>query len=173
VYARFGVPVLQVGDAPNFGVAREDLLDAGDVIGHADRGAALARDLDVRLARLHQAAPRTRPLVLYLSAGGAVAGSGTMMQSVIEAAGGRNVHQGESWTVMPLERLVEVPPALIALGFFDHGRSLVNPWLPGRHPAVRRALARAETVELPLPAISCEAWYAIDAAETLAAALRA
>ena len=172
VYARFDVPVLQVGDAPNFEVASEDLLDASRVIGHAERGASLARDLNVRLARLRDAAPSARPPVLYLSAGGAVAGSGTMMQSVIEAAGGRNVHQGESWTVMPLESLVEMPPALIALGFFDHGRSLVNPWLPGRHPAVRRALAKAETVELPLPAISCEAWYAIDAAETLAAALR-
>ena len=172
VYARFGVPVLQVGDAPNFDIAREDLLDASRVIGNAERGVSLARDLDDRRARLRASAPSTLPPVLYLSAGGAVAGSGTMMQSVIEAAGGRNVHQGASWTVMPLESLVEMPPALIALGFFDHGRSLVNPWLPGRHPAVRRALAHAETVELPLSAISCEAWYAIDAAETLALALR-
>jgi iron complex transport system substrate-binding protein len=171
VYARFDVPVLQVGDATDFDVARQDLLDAARVIGRAGRGEALARDLDLRLARLRATTPRTPPLVLYLSAGGAVAGSGTMMQSVIEAAGGRNVHQGESWTVMPLERLVEMPPALIALGFFDHGRSRVNPWLPGRHPALRRALARAETVTLPTAAISCEAWYAIDAAEQLAAAL--
>lgn len=172
VYARFAVPVLQVGDAPNFDTAREDLLDAARVIGRAERGASLARDLDVRLARLRASAPSARPPVLYLSAGGAVAGSGTMMHSLIEAAGGRNVHQGESWTVMPLERLVEMPPALIALGFFDHGRSLVNPWLPGRHPAVRRALAHAETVALPTAAIACEAWYSIDAAEMLAAALR-
>jgi iron complex transport system substrate-binding protein len=172
VYARFDVPVLQVGDASNFDRAREDLLDAAHVIGHAERGGSLARDLDVRLARLHASAPSARPPVLYLSAGGAVAGSGTMMQSVIEAAGGRNVHQGASWTVMPLESLVEMPPALIALGFFDHGRSLVNPWLPGSHPAVRRALARAETVALPTAAIACEAWYSIDAAEMLAAALR-
>lgn len=172
IYARFEVPVLQVGDAPNFDTAREDLLDASRVIGHAARGAELVRDLDLRLARLRASAPSTRPPVLYLSAGGAVAGSGTMMQSLIEAAGGRNVHRGESWTVMPLESLVEMPPALIALGFFDHGRSLVNPWLPGRHPAVRRALAQARTIELPLAAISCEAWYAIDAAEALAAALR-
>ncbi|HJS80705.1 MAG TPA: ABC transporter substrate-binding protein [Vitreimonas sp.] len=171
VYARFDVPVLQVGDATDFDVARQDLLDAARVIGRAGRGEALARDLDLRLARLRATTPRTPPPVLYLSAGGAVAGSGTMMQSVIEAAGGRNVHQGESWTVMPLERLVEMPPALIALGFFDHGRSRVNPWLPGRHPALRRALARAETVTLPTAAISCEAWYAIDAAEQLAAAL--
>jgi iron complex transport system substrate-binding protein len=60
----------------------------------------------------------------------------------------------------------------VALGFFDHGRSRMNPWLPARHPALRRALARTETVTLPTAAISCEAWYAIDAAEHLAQALR-
>lgn len=110
--------------------------------------------------------------VMYLSAGGAVAGSGTMMDAVIAAAGGRNVRTDASWTVMPLERLVETPPALVALGFFDHGRTRINPWLPGRHPAMRSALERARTVSLPPAAISCEAWYAIDAAEQIAAALR-
>jgi hypothetical protein len=34
-------------------------------------------------------------------------------------------------------------------------------------------LARTRTVSLPPAAISCEAWYAIEAAEVLAAALRA
>jgi len=173
VYRRFGVPVLQVGDAPNFEAARADLLDAAHAIGHPERGEAIARDLDQRLARLRAAAPRARPPVLYLSAGGAVAGSGTLMHAVIQAAGARNAHEGESWTVLSLERLVELPPATVALGFFDHGRSRVNPWLPGRHPALRRTLARTQTVTLPTAAIACEAWYAIDAAERLAAALRA
>jgi iron complex transport system substrate-binding protein len=110
--------------------------------------------------------------VIYLSAGGAVAGSGTMMDAVIAAAGGRNIHTDASWTVLPLERMIAAPPALVALGFFDTGRTAVNAWSPSRHPAVRRMLRRAHTVSLPPAAISCEAWYAIDAAEILAAALR-
>src|SRR5262249_55687584 len=52
VYTRFGVPVLQVGDTPDFASARADLLDAGQILGHAQRGETLARDLDLRLARL-------------------------------------------------------------------------------------------------------------------------
>lgn len=171
-YARFGVPVLQVGDAPNFAAARAQLLDAAEKIGHPERGAALARDLDLRLARLAASAPSRRDPVMYLSAGGAVAGSGTMMDAVIAAAGGRNVRTESSWVVMPLERLIETPPALIALGFFEHGRTRINPWLPGRHPALHRALANARTISLPPSAISCEAWYAVDAAELIADALR-
>lgn len=172
VYARFGVPVLQVGDAPTFAAAREDLLDAARAIGRPERGAALARDLDLRLVRLRATRPARAPPVMYLSAGGAVAGAGTLMDAVIAAAGGRNVRTDASWTLMPLERMTATPPALIALGFFEHGRTEMNVWSPSRHPAVRRALTQARTVSMPPAAISCEAWYAIDAAEAIAAALR-
>jgi iron complex transport system substrate-binding protein len=173
VYARFGVAVLQVGDAPSFSAARADLLDAASVLGHAQRGDALAADLDARLARLRGGASREPPPVMYLSAGGAVAGRGTMIDAAITAAGGRNLRNEASWTVLPLERMVDTPPALVALGFFDTGRERMNAWSPSRHAALRRALANARTVSLPAAAISCEAWYAVDAAEIIAAALRA
>ncbi len=173
VYARFGVPVLQIDGAPSFDGARDVLLSAADALGHPERGAAIAADLDLRLARLAAAPPPADANVLYLTAGGAVAGRGTMMDALIQAAGGRNVRDAQSWTVLPLESLVQTPPALIALGFFDHGRTAMNAWAPGRHPALQRALAEARTVTLPPAAISCEAWFAIDAAEAIAAALRA
>jgi iron complex transport system substrate-binding protein len=172
VYARFRVPVLQVGDTPDFNSARADLLDAGRILGRANRAEALARDLDVRLQRLNTTAQQPGA-VMYLSAGGAVAGAGTMMDSIISAAGGRNVSTAPGWVVTPLERLVSTPPALIALGFFDTRRTRLNAWSPSRHPALRRALSNGRTVSLPAAAIACESWYAIDAAEAIAAALRA
>lgn len=172
VYGRFDVPVLQVGDAPNFAAARADLLDASRVIGRPARGEALARELDLRLARLAARTRAPQP-VMYLSAGGAVAGQGTMMDAIIDAGGGRNLRTDASWTVLPLERMIETPPALIALGFFEHGRTQTNAWLPARHPALRRALANARTVSLSTASIACEAWYSIDAAEAIAAALDA
>lgn len=172
-YARFHVPVLQVGDAPNFREARVDVLAVSEALGHPERGAAITSDLDQRLRALAARAPSHAPPVLYLSAGGAVAGRGTMLNAVIEAAGARNSWSGENWSVLPLERMIESPPALLALGFFDHGRSRMNAWSPARHPAVQTMLGQARTVRLPLAAIACEAWFAVDAAETLQAALRA
>jgi iron complex transport system substrate-binding protein len=94
-----------------------------------------------------------------------------MMDAVIAAAGGRNIRNGASWQVLPLERMVQTPPALIALGFFDTGRERVNAWSPSRHPALRHALANSRTVSLPPASIACEAWYAVDAAEIIAAEL--
>ena len=172
VYARFGAPVLQVGDAPDFAAARADVIAAGRALGHPERGEAIARDLDRRLAHLRQSAPRQRPPVMYLSAGGAVAGRGVLMDAVIAASGGRNLRTEANWAVLPLEQMIDAPPALIALGFFDTGRTRMNAWSPSRHPALRRMLAGARTVELPAAAIACEAWFAIDAAEAIASALR-
>ncbi|WP_395647077.1 ABC transporter substrate-binding protein [Terricaulis sp.] len=172
VYGRFGVPVLQVGDTVTFALARADLLDAAARLDQRERGEAIARDLDARLARLHANAPADAPPVMYLSAGGAVAGRGVLMDEVIAAAGGRNVWTGQSWTVLPLERMVETPPVLIATGFFGTARERMNAWSPSRHPVLQRALAHARRVDLPAAAISCEAWYAVDAAESIAAALR-
>jgi iron complex transport system substrate-binding protein len=96
-----------------------------------------------------------------------------MLDAVISAGGGRNVRTEAGWTVLPLEQMVETPPALIALGFFDHGRERMNAWSRTRHPALQRALARSRTVMLPSASIACEAWFAVDAAEAVAAALRA
>ncbi len=171
VYGRFDIPVLQVGDTPDFVTARADLLDAAQTLGHPERGQSLAADLDARLARL--ATQRSNAPVMYLSGGGAVAGRSTMMDAIISAAGGRNIRTEASWQVLPLERLVQTPPALIALGFFDTSRDRVNAWSPSRHPALRRALNATRTIHLPPATISCEAWYAIDAAEAIAAALNA
>jgi iron complex transport system substrate-binding protein len=172
-YGRFEIPVHQIGDASSFEAARAELIGAGAVFGHAERAAALARDLDARLATLRANATPERAKVMYLSAGGAVAGEGTMMDAVIEAAGADNARAGPNWSMISLEDMVRAPPALLALGFFDHGRERMNAWSRTRHTAVRRALSRARTVTLPTAAIACEAWYAIDAAETIANALHA
>lgn len=172
VYGRFGVRVVSVGDAQDFDAARLDVARAAAAIGQSARGAELVSDLDRRLAALRADAAEARAPVLYMSAGGAVAGRGTMIDAAIEAAGARNLRAEASWTVLPLERMIETPPALIALGFFDHGRERMNAWSRTRHPALRRALGESRTVHLPTASIACDAWFAVDAAEAIAAALR-
>lgn len=170
-FGRFDVPVIQVSDARDFAAARAELVMASRAIGHPERGEALARDLDARLARLRAHAPPVAPPVMYLSASGAVAGRGVLVDAVISAAGGRNLSTAQGWAVLPLEQLVEAPSALVALAFFGHQRMRMNAWLPGRHEVVRRALSDARTVVLPMASISCESWLAIDAAESIQDAL--
>jgi len=172
-YARFGVPVLQVGDAATFAAARADLLNAAHVLGQQERGAALAADLDTRLAALERAKPARAPDMLYMTVGGAIAGRGVMMDEVIRAAGGRNVRTSAGWQVMPLERLVAAPPEIVALGFFENAQGRATPWNYARNAALARALTPARRVVLPADRVSCEAWYAVGAAEALSLAMRA
>jgi iron complex transport system substrate-binding protein len=172
-FGRFGAPVLQVGDAATFVAARADLLAAADAMGQRARGQALAADLDRRLAALRVTWAPARPHVLYLSASGAVAGRGGLLNDVIEAAGGANVRTRAQWDVLPLERLVARPPEIVALGFFTSGQTRASPWTFAQHPALRRALSSSKLVRLSSDVISCEAWYAVGAAEALAAAMQA
>ena len=169
-FARFGVPVLEVDSVHDFAGARAMVLRAAEALDQRPRGAAIVADLDARLAALQARAPPPRP-VLYLSVAGASAGPGVMIDALIRAAGGRNFKTEPGWSVAPLEAVIQTPPALIALGFFETGRTSMDAWSPARHPTLRRALARADIVSLPAASVSCEAWYAIDAAETIAAAL--
>jgi iron complex transport system substrate-binding protein len=94
------------------------------------------------------------------------------MDDVIRAAGARNAYEGADWNVMPLEQLVQRPAAIVARGFFAADQTRDSAWSPSRHSGWRRALAEAQVVDLPTPAISCAAWFQIDAAETLADAIR-
>lgn len=173
-YARFDVPVLQVGDAQDFAAARGELLSASEAFGQSARGAALARDLDARLARLRASAPAQAPDVIYLTAGGVVAGEGVMLDAIIRAAGGRNASDaGPGWTMLPLEAMVRRPPAFLALGFFEAELTRTSAWTRSRHPVLQRLANDARTVHLPASTLVCPGWFSIDAAETLGAALRA
>ncbi len=170
-YARFHVPVLTLGDAATFLEAREQVLTAARAFGQDARGFEVVRDFDLRMERLYIAAPDIRPRVLYLTAGGATAGRGVLADEVIAIAGGENAFHGEGWTVLPLEKLVQRPPAYVALGFFDSDQTRSSAWSPARHSGWRAALRHAKQISLPTAAISCAAWFQLDAAEALAEGL--
>ncbi len=172
-YARLGVPMLQLTDARDFAAARAELLYAAEALGSSARGEAMARDLDARLAALRARWPAAPPAVLYLTSSGAVSGPDVLMNAVIEAAGGRNARASPGWQVLPLEALMQRPPQIVATAFFETGQINATPFTYARHPALRRALAQARRVALPADLVSCDAWYAIGAAERLAAVIDA
>jgi iron complex transport system substrate-binding protein len=170
-YARFGIPVLTIGDASSFAEARAQVIAASHAFGQDAYGFEVVRDLDLRLEQLYIGAPAIRPRVLYVTAGGATAGKGVLIDDVIRYAGAENVQKGAGWTVLPLEKLVQRPPAYVALGFFNADQTQASAWSPARHSGWRQSLRHAKQINLPTAAISCAAWFQIDAAEKLAEAL--
>ena len=163
-----GVRVVTIADAADFEGVRRNIRTAASTLGAAPRGDALIARMD---ARLREAAPTPaapRRSALYLTAGGFTAGSGTLVDAILGAAGLTNLVTNPGFAPVSVERIVLWRPARFVLGFFDQSR---GDWRgPGRHPAVRAAAEGRIMARLPAASLTCPAWFAADAAAMLKAA---
>lgn len=172
---RLGVKVVTLGYAADFDAVKANIRAAAEALGRRARGEAMIADLDARLAALAK-----RPLyphaALYVTPGGVTAGAGTMIDSIFQAARVKNAaaEAGAAfWTPLPAEALALHPPSLIVTGFFTADRELIGHWSIARHPALREIFSDTPTVHLSADTISCPAWFAVDAAEAIAAGVDA
>jgi iron complex transport system substrate-binding protein len=165
---RRGTRVLVINDAVDMAGVRENLRYVSRGLGQETRGAALIAHMDRRLAEA-AGAGRGREAV-YVTPGGYTTGPGSLIDSILKAAGFRNGVTGPGYQPLGIEKIALAPPALFVRGFFHQWRS---DWRgAGRHPVVRRA-ARGRTVaDLPASALGCPAWFAADAAALLSEAAR-
>ena len=132
-----------------------------DALGHPERGTALIAQMNADLAA---AAQGPRLSALYMTPSGVTAGSGTLIDSLLEAANFENAAARDGaagWRSLPLERLIDQEPDLVVTAFFDGASAPKDSWAMARHPVFERAVR----VEIDGAAVSCSAW-------TLAAAAR-
>lgn len=162
-----GARVVTIEDATDFAGIRTNIRAAAQALGAEPRGAALIARMD---ARLRQAAPSSAAptrRALYLTAGGFTSGPGTLVDSILGAAGLVNAALRPGFAPVSVERIALSPPARFVFGFFDQVR---GDWRgPGRHPVVRRAATGRVAARLPAASLTCPAWFAADAAAMLKA----
>ena len=139
----------------------------------------LTRDITARLTRLNARTVKrgTKPKVLYLARSGGSAGTGTLVDAVIKAAGGenalaRNGLELRGWVSPGPEILLEVKPDLIVTSYFKHGYESVNA------AALRNKTLSAYIQSFPSVHIGGALWPCagpglIEAAEILADAMDA
>jgi iron complex transport system substrate-binding protein len=166
--ARQGVRIVTIDDATDFPGIRRNVRRVAGALGRPAAGEALIRNMDVRLAA-SRGAWRGRT-ALYLTSLGATAGHGTLIDSMMEAAGLRNLAHGAGFHIVSLEQLALDPPSAVVEGFFDPPSGARVHWGPGRHGALRRLTAGRTLVSLPGALLGCPAWFAADAVEIIAAA---
>ncbi len=167
-FERAGIPVVQVPFADDIDGIRRAVTAVAGELGVPERGAAVVADMDARLAAI-DAGPGTRT-ALYLSAGGATSGPGTLVHALLVAAGYRNYESRPGWHSVPLERLVDAEPDVVVASFFGGAAERTAWWSAMRHPVARRHLSGRDTVLLPGALTACGAWFAVDAVEELAEA---
>ena len=166
--ARRGTRVLNIDDATDMAGVRENLRSVSHGLGQEARGAALIAHMDRRLAQAGGGG-RGREAV-YVTPGGYTTGPGSLIDSILKAAGFRNGVTGPGYQPLGIEKIALTPPALFVRGFFQQWRA---DWRgPGRHPVVARAAKGRTVADLPAATLSCPAWFAADAAALLAEAGR-
>ena len=170
MFARAGVPVLQLGYAEDLAGVRRMLVETAQGLGEAARGEALARDLDRRLAALRRGGGAKN--ALYVTPGGVTSGPGTLIDAMLTGGGLRNFEARAGWVPLPLERLAYQHPDVVAAAFFDTRWRAGDPWSAAAHPVAKAGLARVPHVALSSAWTSCGGWFLLDAVEALAKAAR-
>ncbi len=160
-----GITVVNIDDATDMPGIRTNIERVANALDRPEAGRRLIARMDGRLA---QAASPMRPgrTAQYLTAGGFTAGSGTLIDAILKAAGYINAAQIVGFGPLSVERIVMRTPRRFVLGFFDQMRA---DWRgAGRHPVVRRATRGRVVADLPAATLTCPAWFAADAALAIA-----
>ncbi|WP_313444754.1 ABC transporter substrate-binding protein, partial [Brevundimonas sp.] len=143
-----GVKVITIDDAIDLEGVRRNIRTVARDLGQAERGQALERQMDGKLAKAAPGKPVAEaPGAVYLTSGGFTAGPGTLMDVMMRAAGFRNLIAAPGFGALSVERITMNPPMRFVLGFFDQLRADLRG--PGRHPVVARAAEGRTAARLP------------------------
>ncbi|MEZ5946290.1 MAG: ABC transporter substrate-binding protein [Hyphomonas sp.] len=159
-YERFGIHTVQIGYATDFEGAAQVTREIGASLDQAARAEGLVEHMP----------PPAAPLGLkaaYMTPSGVSAGTGTMVDTILSAAGLENAADRPGWHSVGLERLVVAPPALAVTAFFGFDTDTGDQWSAARHPVLRKILQHAEQVELDESRLTCPAWFVADEAADL------
>lgn len=161
-----GVAIVGIGEATDLDGVRRNIRQVAAALGQPARGEALISAMRAKEAAAEGAWRGSS--ALYMTPGGATAGSDTLVDAILRAAGLVNLETGQGFRILSLEALALHPPKALVLGFYDGAALARAAWNPGQHALVRRSARKAVLAELPGAMMGCPAWFAADAAKLLA-----
>ena len=164
-FERVGIPVLDVGWAPDLPAILSNVQRIADGLGEHDRGATVVADMQARLDTLSKQ-PKNKT-ALYMTPAGVTSGPGSLIHEMIVAAGLDNFQTEPGWRSLPLERLAYEQPDIIAAAFFGTMTNHPDAWSPTKHPVARNLLADNTVVPLEGSWTSCNGWFLMEAIEAL------
>ncbi|HXV23306.1 MAG TPA: ABC transporter substrate-binding protein [Alphaproteobacteria bacterium] len=167
---RLGIAVLPLEVPTDFAGIRAQILAVAEALGHRARGQALAAELDRRLDALEPAERGQRPLAAVYQENGISAGRGTLVASVVEAAGFDNLATRlgfSGYAALSLEELILHRPSLLVTSLeASDAPSLARQTL--EHPALKEVAEHAVRVTVPAALWVCPGPYTVEAVELIA-----
>jgi len=151
---------------------RTSITTVAAAIGEVERGEAMLKAFDRRLASFSRPHEPTSPSALVYQVAGVVSAAGSLADAALAAAGFRNLARDYSLTrngQVPLELLVASPPDLLVLT--SASNAYPTPAADNlRHPALIKLRRTHAALELPWQLWLCGTPHIADAIEELATA---
>ena len=151
---------------------RTSIATVAAAIGAVERGEAMLKAFDRRLASFSRPHEPTSPSALVYQVAGVVSAAGSLADAALAAAGFRNLARDYSLTrngQVPLELLVASPPDLLVLT--SASNAYPTPAADNlRHPALIKLRRTHAALELPWQLWLCGTPHIADAIEELATA---
>ena len=167
---RFGVTVVPVSEANSIAEIRRLTLEVAAAIDRPEAGQRAVAEMDrVLTEAAGMASARPAPLAAYYRPGGGSAGTGTFVDTAMQAAGFRNLKAelGQpGWGPLSLEDVATYRPAVIVTSFFNTagtGRRTAF----ARHPLLGRLMDDAELVVVPGRTWVCGGWFLAEAVASM------
>lgn len=164
-FEQAGIPVLDVGWAPDLPAVLANTQRMADGLGEPARGAALVAETQARLDAIAKEA--TGKTALYTTPAGVTTGPGSLVHEMLVAAGLKNFETTPGWRSLPLEQLAYEQPDIIAAAFFGTPTNHPDAWSPMKHPIARAQLSDHPVVSLEGAWTSCNGWFLIEGIEAL------
>ncbi len=168
-----GVAVMEVGLVSDFDGIRAQIRTVAAALDVMSRGEELIARMDATLAAAGPANGDThRPRVLSLAPGAFTAGSGTLSDAVMRAAGLSNYAADKGlagYGYLPVETVAADPPDLLIANADEKGHPSLNGQMLA-HPALSRAVPAAARPTVPGKLWTCGGPFTADAVALLAAA---
>ena len=168
LFERAGIPVYDVRWGEDIEEILEVTRETARALGSADRGMAVAAQMQDRLAALRARASGID--ILYMTPTGVTSGPGSLIHAMLGAAGLQNYQTRPGWWPIPLERLAYDRPDLVAVAFFENLADHPHAWSAIRHPVARAQLESRAVIPIEGAWTACGAWFLMDAVESLARA---
>lgn len=153
--ARVGVPMLEVDAANDWEGVRRVTREVATAVGASERGEALLREMDARLAALAQRRlPAPVRAIGWGGSGDDVPGADTMFNTILEAAGGVNLAARRAGMgSLDLEQLLHARPQVLLRGAAYAAKPALRNEV-ARHP-VLRGMPGLVTIEYPEAVYGC------------------
>jgi iron complex transport system substrate-binding protein len=169
---RTGFPLIELAVPRSLDDVRGHIRMVAGAIGEPERGDRMIADMDDRLAAFARAAPATRRRALVLNPNSFTAGSGSLADKIIAAAGLDNLAPAlgvDHYGRVPLEAVVTAHPDVLIL---DARRDGPPSWATDllRHPVLAGLPGDTRMVVLPSRLWTCGGPAVIEAVARLAQA---